>query len=720
MNKLFSFLLIIGCSLSIFSQESYYDDVDLNLTGLSLKQALATKIISSHTRFLTYDQIWDASQATDLNPENSSEVLLVYGYENGTDTDVTNDRARDINAFSGSSGDWNREHIFSRSLGTPNLGEAGPGSDAHHLRPADVQTNSSRGNRKFSDSSGNSGATPEVYIDPLDGTNSSGWYPGDEWKGDVARMMMYMYLRYDDRCLPSNIGLGSTTDTPDDMIDLFLQWNAEDPVSDFEKNRNSYHENTQNLYSQGNRNPFIDNPRLATRIWGGTEAEDLWGIYSSTDTEAPTTPTNLMATNTTTFSVELSWDASTDNVGVTSYDVYVDDVLTTNTTSNSSVVTDLDSNTSYSFSVIAKDIVNNESPKSSQINVTTLQDLEAPSVPTNVVISNQSGTSFIVSWDSSTDNTAVTSYDIYLDNNFIASTSETSYTVSNLDVETTYQVQILAKDKVDNASDLSIAVSATTTDGSTTTANELFFSEYFEGSFGTNKALEIANVTTSDIDLSVYSIKRQSNGGQDGADWSNELVLSGTLKSNEVYVIINSSSSIQELIDEADFVQPNNDSTNYGAPINFNGNDPVGLFKNGVLIDIIGVYNGGSSNFAEDVTLRRKSDIVQPNTNFDISNEWDEYSGDIVDNIGTLNTTLSTESFSSNSFQINPNPIKDIFTINNKNNIILDSITIYNTIGKKVMSLTNSNYNISELEPGIYFVKISSKNQYEIIKILKK
>ncbi len=52
------------------------------------------------------------------------------------------------------------------------------------------------------------------------------------------------------------------------MIDLFLEWNAEDPVSDFERQRNTYHD-SQQTYAQGNRNPFIDNAYLATRIWGG-------------------------------------------------------------------------------------------------------------------------------------------------------------------------------------------------------------------------------------------------------------------------------------------------------------------------------------------------------------------------------------------------------------------------------------------------------------------
>lgn len=68
------------------------------------------------------------------------------------------------------------------------------------------------------------------------------------------------------------------------MIDLFLKWNAEDPVSQLEDNRNTYHGNTTNTYAQGNRNPFIDNPYLATVIWGGPAAQNRWPtVFLSND-----------------------------------------------------------------------------------------------------------------------------------------------------------------------------------------------------------------------------------------------------------------------------------------------------------------------------------------------------------------------------------------------------------------------------------------------------
>lgn len=248
----------------------YYNGFNWTLTGMSLKNALATKITTTHTNYLPY--IWNATQAADVDPSNSSNVLLLYGFSNTTCPTSTADGNdhRSRNIFyngGGNSCEWNREHVYAKSLGTPALDDSGvsdAGEDAHHLRACDVDRNGNRGSLKFSAGSGNSGTVP------------GGWYPGDEWKGDVARMMMYMYLRYPTQCLPINVGTGDTVSTDTNMIQLFLQWNAEDPVSQYEDYRNTYHGNTSNTYAQGNRNPFIDNPYLATVIWGGPIALNRW------------------------------------------------------------------------------------------------------------------------------------------------------------------------------------------------------------------------------------------------------------------------------------------------------------------------------------------------------------------------------------------------------------------------------------------------------------
>jgi len=250
----------------------YYDDVDLSKRGEELKEELALKIINTHTTHLSYSELWDVLKQTDEVPQNNNKVYLIYGWENGTDDNCHNDIMRDKNKNGGSASacEWNREHVFPRSLGDPDLGSSGAGSDAHHVRACDVSMNGWRGNKKFIDASGVAGEVDDNY-----------WYPGDEWKGDVARIIMYLYLRYGTQCLPRYVGEGEPVDTDPDMVDLFLEWNAEDPPSEVERQRNEILENLQ-----GNRNPFIDNPYLATLIWGGPEATDTWNLDVSAEAQS--------------------------------------------------------------------------------------------------------------------------------------------------------------------------------------------------------------------------------------------------------------------------------------------------------------------------------------------------------------------------------------------------------------------------------------------------
>jgi hypothetical protein len=168
----------------------------------------------------------------------------------------------------GTAGLWNREHVFAKSLANPSLETnfPGPGTDVHNLRAADSQKNTQRSNRLFID---DSGVDSRII-------NGDYFYPGDEWKGDVARIIMYMYLRYPSQCEAVNSATGSANYSPNgDMPDVFLEWNEEDPVSALELTRNDVISSYQ-----GNRNPFIDNPYLATLIWNGPAANDSWGTLS--------------------------------------------------------------------------------------------------------------------------------------------------------------------------------------------------------------------------------------------------------------------------------------------------------------------------------------------------------------------------------------------------------------------------------------------------------
>ena len=264
MKKTTALLLLLLSLQTLFAQQPYYNNVDLSLTGQGLYYELQQKIQNASSSF-SYNDNKDSMKVTDEDPDNSNKVLLIYGY-NDSDGSCTTDRSRNKNKFGGGNCEYNREHTFARSNADPSMGSANSGStgivaDPHNVRPSDQKMNNNRGNRKFAAGSGNAG------------TRANGtWYPGDEWKGDVARIMMYMYTRYGNRCKPTLNGSGSLQPGTD-MLQIYLQWNAEDPVSDLEDQRNPYLEN-----AYGNRNPFIDNPYLATIIWGGPAAEDRWGI----------------------------------------------------------------------------------------------------------------------------------------------------------------------------------------------------------------------------------------------------------------------------------------------------------------------------------------------------------------------------------------------------------------------------------------------------------
>lgn len=270
-------LLLLLIPITFYAQiPAYYSGINFSQTGTPLKADLASLITTTHTTMLPYTSgafdTWDAIQQSDLDPNNSASVFLVYGY-NDYDGVTKTDRIRDKNLTGNSSciGFWNREHSFPKSLANPTMDTNTPGvsTDIHHLRAADCQWNSTRNNRPFTDGQGD--ATTVGTTD---------WYPGDEWKGDMARMMMYLYVRYNSETPAINVGVGSTSYSPlNDMPNIFLEWNIEDPVSISEINRNNIVHGIQ-----GNRNPFIDNPYLATMIWGGPQAPDFWDTLTCTNT----------------------------------------------------------------------------------------------------------------------------------------------------------------------------------------------------------------------------------------------------------------------------------------------------------------------------------------------------------------------------------------------------------------------------------------------------
>ncbi len=192
------------------------------------------------------------------------------------------------------------------------------------------------------------------------------------------------------------------------------------------------------------------------------------------DTQAPTAPSGLAASNVAQTTLTLNWTASTDNVGVTGYDVFQGATNLGAVSGTTYNVTGLTAGTAYTFSVKAKDAAGNESAASNTLNVTTAQasDTQAPTVPTGLTTTNITATTVNLSWTASTDNVGVTGYDVLRDGNngeeLLLGTTENGATtalINNLTAGTTYQFYVRAIDAAGNKSAATAKLAVTTTGG---------------------------------------------------------------------------------------------------------------------------------------------------------------------------------------------------------------------------------------------------------------
>ncbi|WP_285102419.1 endonuclease [Promicromonospora sp. MEB111] len=224
-----------------------YYDAAAGRTGTALRSALHG-IIDDHTG-VSYATVWTALQETDEDSSNPDNVIEFYSGESISKT---------LNG--GDPDDWNREHTWAQSHG--DFGTAtGPGTDLHHLRPTDVTVNSTRGNKDFDNGGSAVSECPDCF------TDSNSFEPADQFKGDVARALFYMAIRYEGDDGWPNLELNESTSNGSvplhGKISVLLAWHAADPVSAAEIRRNDI------IYGdwQHNRNPFIDHPEWAESIW---------------------------------------------------------------------------------------------------------------------------------------------------------------------------------------------------------------------------------------------------------------------------------------------------------------------------------------------------------------------------------------------------------------------------------------------------------------------
>lgn len=343
MIKYLFYMLLAVSILSAQIPEGYYNGTE-GKYGEDLKKTLH-RIIRGHIR-RSYDAVWNAIEQTDEDPQNSNNVILLYTGRSQEKAYRDRGSTWDYSQYDNGNGiyndSWNREHVWAKSHGFPNESDTAY-TDFHHLRPTDRTVNSSRGEKDFDwGDSWHSEAT-ECKDTP------DSFEPRDAVKGDVARMIFYMTVRYESNNTYNlemvdyiNTAVGSTYLGKKSTL---LQWHEADPVDDFEQNRNDV------IYSlQGNRNPFIDHPEFVGAIWGAT----------------PNAPVNLEITDATDHTITLSWsDQSNDEKG---FRVYVDGIFNHSVGQNitSTTVTSLMSGRSYIFTVSAY----NDAGESAVVSVT--------------------------------------------------------------------------------------------------------------------------------------------------------------------------------------------------------------------------------------------------------------------------------------------------------------------------------------------------------------
>ncbi|MCP4411798.1 MAG: hypothetical protein GY808_04410, partial [Gammaproteobacteria bacterium] len=291
-------LLVPGFSINQSYQKAssipsgYYDSA-LGKTGQALNDALH-QIIKDHTKFpytSASTDVWDILMDTDEDSANTNNVILLY-------TGRSQDKS--LNGSQGSDSDyWNREHVWSKSHGFPSESDTAY-TDVHHLRPCDASVNSSRSNKDFDNGGTAHSEATGCFSD------SDSWEPRDAVKGDVARMMFYMDVRYEtDGEYDLELQESIPTSGPNfAKLSVLLAWHQEDPVDNWEIIRND------KIFSyQGNRNPFIDHPEYVDQIWG---EESVKG-------EPSNHPTNLLSSSAGT-NITVTW---TDAIGDTLPDSYL-------------------------------------------------------------------------------------------------------------------------------------------------------------------------------------------------------------------------------------------------------------------------------------------------------------------------------------------------------------------------------------------------------------
>lgn len=371
-------ILLIPLFYNAQAPESYYQGTE-GLSGYVLKSKLhdiiATKNYNYHYDDLKtlYGQT-DIDKYYDYNADNTTYLLDIYS-NNPNGSTAYHYTLNNIVSGAGAEGlGWNREHMMPQS----SFNSAYPMySDLFFVVPTDARINQLRSNYPY----GKAGST--VYYTFTNGSKQASngtpnstykgrvYEPVDEFKGDVARSLLYYAVRYEGKLGSFNFTTNAADPSKDEnpldgteekayedwYIAMLMSWNAQDPVSQREIDRNNAVYNLQK-----NRNPFIDHPEWVGLIWDQTLS-----------TTAPSAPSQLKLERNSAYFINLSWQPSPDN-SVIGYRIYLDGVLLGAAKNGFFTADHLTPNTTYNFTVKAYNNAYLESAQSNTVSITTLEN----------------------------------------------------------------------------------------------------------------------------------------------------------------------------------------------------------------------------------------------------------------------------------------------------------------------------------------------------------
>ncbi len=471
--------------------------------------------------------------------------------------------------------------------------------DLHHLFPADATTNITKNNLPLGEveTATFDNGVSKIGTTSLYNSKEKCFEPADEYKGDFARAYFYVSTVYNELSALWQSSMMQNNTYPvwnNEALDLLLKWHREDPVSTKELKRQ------EAVYQiQHNRNPFIDYPEMVEHIWGNKK--DIAISLPKETRPFLTTPTAW-----TSIEIPVSYTGTT-----TSKTIRFEGA---NFTKNIKVTL---LNKSTEITLSKTEITPQE--------ITSGYDLSIS------IFSNETKTIIDTLLICTTDTIKIPIAATFTDEFMITETeiiNPISANITYTELPNTQYYEITLRDAPDNRT------------------CDLMFSGYAEGS-AYNKAISIYNGTGKPIDLKYYSLRKQSNGTE---ELKLDYPLSGTLANNECYVIVSSRAN-ETLKAMANHVVPSPlDEDNI---LNFNGNDAIGLYHNGILIDVIGEVNN-SADWGKDMSLKRNASTISPNKDFNW-NEWNKLSKDDFSHLKNHNVTLNKQSNIIATYQSNGN-----------------------------------------------------------------